>query len=681
MDNIRKERLIISICTMAGLSCIIQNYFGGWEFWVPFVVLAGLIGLWIVHITDRLDQDSRILIDFIFAAFLLFYHGIHNTSLFDLSVSVVLFMVTFTIMDKNGFLNAILVEYVLLMIIQFRFLFMDSQTDLNAFDTMRVIYHICTVLTMYVFSRITVERRNAEKERTREWIETVRQNDHDTEDFLSNISHELRTPVNVISGMTTILQKNDDREELVSIQKAGVRLAHQIEDIQDYTEIKRGELHLDEDNYMIISLINDVVTDHKVINGENDLEFIVDLDPRTPTMLRGDIRKIHKIFRHLIENAVKFTKQGGICIRVYPVTRKYGINLILEVQDTGIGMTRADMSHVSKGMYQANKKRDRSTGGIGIGLPIVYGIVHKMGGFVNINSTKGKGTTVRVSIPQQVIDPSFCLGIKGNDSMDVVFYIRPEKYAVPEIRDMYRAMEEHLESGLNIRLYPAQERRDLEKLAAYVEQGYIFTGEEEYKADGDLLDELLNDGYRIVVFTNDGSRSAYKNGVVTISKPIYAFPVVRVINGEYSAAGFDDRGKPVFSGVRALVVDDEPMNLVVATGLLKDYGMKTDTAESGMEAISKYEDNDYDVIFMDHMMPEMDGVETAKRIKKVADATYRKPLIIALTANALSGAKEMFVREGFDGFIAKPIDIGEFELVMKNALPEEMIQYEGRDDR
>ena len=340
-------------------------------------------------------------------------------------------MVTFTIMDKNGFLNAILVEYVLLMIIQFRFLFMDSQTDLNAFDTMRVIYHICTVLTMYVFSRITVERRNAEKERTREWIETVRQNDHDTEDFLSNISHELRTPVNVISGMTTILQKNDDREELVSIQKAGVRLAHQIEDIQDYTEIKRGELHLDEDNYMIISLINDVVTDHKVINGENDLEFIVDLDPRTPTMLRGDIRKIHKIFRHLIENAVKFTKQGGICIRVYPVTRKYGINLILEVQDTGIGMTRADMSHVSKGMYQANKKRDRSTGGIGIGLPIVYGIVHKMGGFVNINSTKGKGTTVRVSIPQQVIDPSFCLGIKGNDSMDVVFYIRPEKYAVP----------------------------------------------------------------------------------------------------------------------------------------------------------------------------------------------------------------------------------------------------------
>ncbi len=680
MDNIRKERLIISICTMAGLSCIIQNHFGGWEFWVPFVVFAGLIGLWIVHITDRLDQDSRILIDFIFAAFLLFYHGIHNTSLFDLSVSVVLFMVTFTIMDSNGFLNAILVEYILLMILQFRFLFMDSQTDLDAFDTMRVIYHICTVLTMYVFSRITVERRNAEKERTREWIETVRQNDHDMEDFLSNISHELRTPVNVISGMTTVLQKDDDREELVSIQKAGVRLAHQIEDIQDYTEIKRGELHLDEENYMIISLINDVVTDQKVFNGENDLELIVDLDPKTPTMLRGDIRKIHKIFRHLIENAVKFTKQGGICIRVYPVTRKYGINLILEVQDTGIGMTRADMSHVSKGMYQANKERNRSTGGIGIGLPIVYGIVHKMGGFVNISSIKGKGTTVRVSIPQQVIDPSFCLGIKGNASIDVVFYIRPEKYTVPEIRDMYRAMEEHLEAGLKIRLYPAQERRDLEKLAAYVEQGYIFTGEEEYKADGDLLDELAKDGYRIVVFTNDGSRSAYKNGVMTVSKPIYAFPVVRVINGEYSSAGLDDKGKPMFGGVTALVVDDEPMNLVVATGLLKDYGIKTDTAESGKEAISKYENEDYDVIFMDHMMPEMDGVETAKRIRKVADTTYRRPLIIALTANALSGAKEMFEREGFDGFIAKPIDIGEFEYVMKNALPEEMIQYEGRDD-
>ncbi|MBQ5534755.1 MAG: response regulator, partial [Lachnospiraceae bacterium] len=118
------------------------------------------------------------------------------------------------------------------------------------------------------------------------------------------------------------------------------------------------------------------------------------------------------------------------------------------------------------------------------------------------------------------------------------------------------------------------------------------------------------------------------------------------------------------------------MNLVVAAGLFRDYRMVTDTAESGKEAIKKYEDNDYDVIFMDHMMPEMDGVEAMKRIRQVADTSYRKPIIIALTANALSGAREMFMKEGFDGFVAKPIDTGEFERVMKNVLPDEMVRYE-----
>ena len=124
------------------------------------------------------------------------------------------------------------------------------------------------------------------------------------------------------------------------------------------------------------------------------------------------------------------------------------------------------------------------------------------------------------------------------------------------------------------------------------------------------------------------------------------------------------------------MVDDEQMNLVVAAGLFRDYRMVTDTAESGKEAIKKYEDNDYDVIFMDHMMPEMDGVEAMKRIRQMADTSYRKPIIIALTANALSGAREMFIKEGFDGFVAKPIDTGEFERVMKNVLPDEMVRYE-----
>ncbi len=679
MNDIRKERLIIVITTLAGISCILQNWFGDWEFWVPAVVFAGMILLWIIHLVHRFDPSSRINLYFAFAAFLLFYHGIHDTSLFDISVSVALFMVTFTSADRIILLNIILAEYVLVMVIQFRFLVISNRTGMSAFDVMRIVYHVATVLTMYIFSRITVNRRSAEKELEDEWVKTVNENNHDMEDFLSNISHELRTPVNVISGMTTIMQKNNDSKELGSIQDAGIRLAHQIEDIQDYTEIKRGQLHIEEENYMCVSLVNNVVANFKAKHTK-DLELIVDVSPLVPTMLKGDIEKLHKLFRHLLENAVKFTKKGGVVIRVFSVPHEYGVNLMIEITDTGIGMTRADMSRVSKGMYQANKERDRSTGGIGIGLPIVYGFVHEMGGFVNIRSTKGVGTTVRVSIPQEVVDPQPCLSVNDPSQKNIAFYIRPEKFKVPVMRDFYREMAVNLSTGLKTKMYYTGEKREIEHLTTEGVITHIFTGQEEYEADRAFFDNLVLNGFEVTVGVHEGSSDKVSDGVIAVPDPLYAFPVVRVLNGEYDCAGgVEERGKLCFTGISALVVDDEPMNLVVATGLLRDYKIFADTAESGQEAIEKYESGDYDVIFMDHMMPEMDGVEAMKRIRQVADASYRRPVIIALTANALSGAREMFAKEGFDGFVAKPINIAEFERVMKNVLPEEAVKYEGRD--
>ncbi len=681
MDDIRKERLMLSICTLAGISCILQNYFGGWEFWVPAVVFVLAIVLWIVHIAHRFDSKARVSLYFAFAAFLLFYHGIHDISLFDISVSVALFMITYTLADRVTFLNLILCEYLIVMLIQFNFLYRNADSHMPAFDIMRIVYHIATVLTMYFFGRITINRRNAEKAKNQEWVQTVNDNNNDMEDFLSNISHELRTPVNVISGMATLLQKERDSKELSAIQDAGMRLAHQIEDIQDYTEIKRGELLLEEENYMCISLINDVIANYRANGRKNALELIVDLAPQTPAMLRGDIKKLHIIFRHLLENAIKFTKHGGIYVKVFPIVQEYGINLTIEITDTGIGMTRADMSRVSKGMYQANKKRNRSTGGIGIGLPIVYGVVHKMGGFVRINSKKGKGTTIRISIPQQVVDPAPCLSLKEGASEGIVFYIKPEKYKVAEVREFYRDMAVNLATGLRTKLYSASTRAELGKRVQELSITHIFTGQEEYEADHEILDELALKGYKVAVSANDGFKLAPGSSAIVVPKPIYAFPVVRIINGEGGADGNDhDDNKLSLDGVKALIVDDEVMNLVVASGILREYKMTVDTAESGKDAIKKYEDNDFDVIFMDHMMPEMDGVETMKHIRQVADASYRKPVIIALTANALSGAREMFMKEGFDGFIAKPIDIREFERVMKNVLPEELVSHEGRDD-
>ncbi len=681
MDDIKKERLVISVSTLAGIACIIQNFVCGWDFWVPVPVTVILITLWWFHFTEKPDINIRINLCFAFSAFLVFYHGIHESSLYEVSVATALFLVSFMIFDRILLLDIIFAEYAVIMTIQLVFL-SGSNAFIDNMTRTKIGFHIFVTVSLFLFCRITVKRNLAEKEAIQKWLSSSKKNDHDMEDFLSNISHELRTPVNVISGMAALMKNNNDSSELTSIQKAVIRLSHQIEDIQDYTEIKRNEILLEEENYTCASLINDAISNYRADDNKNGLELVVDLDPNIPAMLKGDVKKLHKILRHLLENGVNFTKRGGVFIKISYTPQEYGINLTIDVKDTGIGMTRADIAGVSMGMYQANKKRNRSTGGIGTGLPIVYGFVHKMGGFVNINSVKGNGTSVHVCIPQQVVDPSPSLSINEESEKTLVFYNKPEKYKVPEVREFYRDMLTDLSDGLKINLYQISDGKKLRQLSEDGGPLQIFTQEEEYRADQSLLEELSQKGCRVCVASIKALDLPSEKNILNIPKPLYAFPIVRVLNGEDILASHEEegRGKMTFTGVSALIVDDEPMNLVVAEGLLREYRMFSDTAESGREAIEKYEKGSYDVIFMDHMMPEMDGVETQKYIRQIAEANNKKPVIIALTANVLSGARQMFIKEGFDGFIAKPIDIREFERVMKNTLADDMIHYEGRDE-
>lgn len=669
MDDIKNERLVVLVMSLAGITCIIQNYFGKWEFWVPWVIFITGLLMWHVHVSAKVYSMARMWIYFSYSAFLLFYHGIHDTSLFDLSVSAVLFMVTFTTIDRTIMLNLILLEYGIVMEIQFYFMYRHGIEHFTHFDIMRIIYHVGTVLIMYLFSRITVIIRNQEKNKIDKWQESVRKNDNDMEDFLTNVSHELRTPVNVISGMTTLMLKDNGSNELEAIKDAGIRLANQIEDIQDYMEIKRGELVLEEENYMFVSLINDVVVNYNSVYKNCNLECVMDVSPDIPVMLNGDIRKLHKLFRHILDNSVKYTRRGGIYIKVFTEPRDYGVNLTIEIKDTGIGMTRGDMTRISKGMYQANKKRNRSTGGIGIGLPIVYGFVHKMGGFVMISSDKGKGATVRLSIPQKVVDTTPCFSVNGDVKRGIIFYVKLDRFKVPEVRDFYKTMAAGLAGGLKVNLYFASDVVELEQLIKELDVSHIFTGQKEFEMDRERFRELMNDGYKVVVSACSDFNVEAGSNMLIIPKPLYAFQIARILNGEIdNDLSQKNQGKVQFTGVKALVVDDEPMNLVVASGLFREYKMAVDTAESGKEAIKKYESGEYDIIFMDHMMPEMDGVEAMKQIRQIAASDGRTPVIVALTANVLSGAKEMFMREGFDGFIAKPIDIGEFERVVKREL-------------
>jgi signal transduction histidine kinase/CheY-like chemotaxis protein len=678
MDELKSEQLMLSVATLAAIACAIHNVLEGWEFWVPWVILVSTAALWWIHITQKFQRDMRITLCFVYSAFIVFYHDIHGISQLELTLSFALFLSVTALADRMMLLDIALLEYPVVMLFQIYVTSQNQTADYGVFSIIYAAFQFLIIMIFYLIARIGLNHRISERIGRKKWMEAVSANDRDMEDFLSNISHELRTPINVINGMTALMQKNESIPELASIQEAGIRLAHQVEDIQDYTEIMRGAIVLDEENYIFTSLINDVVAGYNSSCLSSRLELVVDLDPKTPAILRGDFKKLHKIFRHIIDNAFKFTKEGGIYLQVFTMPQDYGVNLIIEVTDTGIGMSREDMSRVSNGLYQANKKRDRSTGGIGIGLPIVYGMVHKMGGFVVISSDGQSGTKVRVAIPQNVIDPSPCLSISDEIKKSYVLYFRLGRHKVPEVRDFLRSMALNLATGLNKTPYIACDKSELEQVLDDKSISYIFAGQEEYEADKDALDALSVNGYEVVIAAAPGFKVTPGSRVICVPVPLYAFPIVKVMSGTATDKGIGgNAGKLDLSGIKALVVDDEPMNIMVAEGIFRNYGMVVDSVTSGKGAITKFENEEMDVIFMDHMMPEMDGVAAMKIIRRIAARTQRKPVIIALTANALSTSKEMFIREGFDGFIAKPIDMADFEHVMKSVLPGAVIRSEG----
>ena len=684
MGQTNDEKFILLIETLAAAGVILEIILMGWELWVPCFVIIGVIILWGLNLTGSLSENGREFFYFMFAFSVLFYHGIHRTVFFDIGITSILVIATFSVFNKAYMLRLVLFEYFILL---FAHIFNLTEGDpiiYDKFTIVRIFLHIAIVLLVFYISIRSVKNRIEDEEEKKIKEEVVKQNDSSMEDFLSNISHELRTPVNVVNGMSDLLIKRGVGSEADAIKNAGVRLAYQIEDIQDYTECRRGKVFLEEDNYMSTSLINDVVTSFRVSDNTKDLEMVVDLDPLTPYMMRGDIKKLHKIFRHLLENAVKFTKRGGIYVKMYTEKEDYGVNLCIEMTDTGMGMDRDAVRAVLGGLYQANKKRNRSSGGIGLGLFIVYGFTHRMGGFIKIESQKGTGTTVRVTIPQKVVDERPCLALEDDFKGALLFHVRPDKYKVPKLRDFYRSMASNLATGVHVPLYAAETTYEVENLKEKINATHVFMGEEEYKANSEYFEELTKEGIVVVVSASPGFKLPEGSRIVLMPKPLYAYPVIKILNNrsESMDAGFDGGSEtPLFKGVKALIVDDEPMNLVVATSLFREYDMIIETAPSGREAIKKYRDNDYDVIFMDHMMPEMDGVEAMKLIKASARDLDREIKVIALTANAVSGAREMFIREGFDGFIAKPINTADFERTMLKILPSEKISYEGRCDK
>lgn len=501
------------------------------------------------------------------------------------------------------------------------------------------------------------------------------------DEFLANMSHEIRTPMNAIVGMSELIMREEEisdkvKEYCYNIQSSGENLLGIINDILDFSKIESGKMDIIYEPYSIASVIQDIANTAMFRKGFKDISIIIDCSPNMPRQLYGDVLRNRQILMNFVSNAVKFTEEGYVFISV-SCHEKEGENwLKMQVKDTGIGIRKEEQVHLFESFTRMDSKRNRSIEGTGLGLVICKRLVETMHGTIKIYSEYGEGTTIVADIPQRIADPAPFLTLQGSEDIKVVLYEEREQENAKG-NPYYKVVNRHIWEELNISYRMIHSFGEALKAVEEGEMTHIFMGVAEYADQRNYFDQISGNIKVFVVFDPQYPVRLGEN-IYGVNMPFYSMNVLSALNGEAFYNQFIDEKeiKIAFKApfARALVVDDNEINLRVAEGILKLYDINCILARSGKEAIELLKDQDIDIVFMDHMMPELDGIETTEIIRRTGGEYGRELPIIALTANVANGAKEMFLSQGFQGFLPKPVGLKTVDTILRRWLPAAKIE-------
>ena len=533
MNNLHLYMLVIMTVTV-----MVEVPFAiimGWEVWMTGIIAAGFVFCWIIHVRGMFSMEQRRIMNALVIWLMVFYHGVHPTSLFDMTLVVIVELLLFSQMNSRKYLHVSIGLYIFCFLYQMYLVMFTDQTGivLDLLTLTRIELHLFIVAFVYWAALVVLKRRERDEDSYEQRISELQKTQDRTEEFLADMSHELRAPIHTVMETGSLMMQRaksaDGKEHAEQVFRAGHRLSAQINAMLDFAEIEAGQVKLVKEPYMLSSVLNDVIEELDLYKREGLPDVLVDVDADLPRKLSGDERLLKKILYQMIENAVKFTKEGAVYVALYGDVRTYGINLCIDVQDTGIGMSRKTLERIRSSTYQADADRTRRTGGLGMGITIIAGLVRAMNGFFTISSSPGAGTLVHAAIPQEIADEERCMDVPHPDRLRIAFYQNPAKFKIPVVRDYYARMILHVIQNFGLTLQRTGTREDLKKLLDAQVFTHLFTADEEYTEDP-VFYEGLCDSMRVIVVAKNSFRPRKDAKIIVLRKPLFTVPLVKLLN-------------------------------------------------------------------------------------------------------------------------------------------------------